>query len=58
MIPNVVLFYLLAASAIAFPMLAAFSMVGSGIKHPVFLVLAHLFMGASQLYFGLLPLIS
>ena len=58
LIPGVAVFYLLLASAVLLPMLAAFSLTGSGCKHPVVLVVTHITMGAGQLFFGLMPLIS
>ncbi len=58
LIPGIVMFYLLAASAILFPIVALVSVAGSGCRHPVLLVAAHFLMGGAQFFFGLLPLIS
>jgi hypothetical protein len=58
LIPSVAVFYSLLASAVVLPIVAAVSVIGSGYKHRVGLVIAHIAMGAAQLLFGLLPLIS
>jgi hypothetical protein len=58
LIPGFEVFGVLLASAVILPILAMVSVLGSGCKHPVVLALTHLAMGAGQLFFGLLPLIS
>ena len=58
LIPSIAVFYLLLASAVVLPAVAAVSVAGSGCKHPVILVVSHIAMGARQFFFGLLPLIS
>jgi len=57
-IPNRLVFLVLFGSAFAFPAIAALSLFGSGQRHPLVVGAAHVIMGAGQLLFGLLPLIS
>jgi len=58
LIPNIAVFYCLLASALILPVMAAVCIVGSQLKHPVILIFTHMVMGASQVFFGLLPLFS
>ena len=58
LIPGVAVFYLLLASAVLLPIVAAVSVAGTGYKHPVILVCTHIAMGAGQFFFGLAPLVS
>jgi hypothetical protein len=58
LIPSIAVLYFLMASAVMLPILAAVSVIGSGYKHPVRLIAIHIAMGATQLLFGLLPLIG
>jgi hypothetical protein len=58
LIPNAALFYILLGSALAFPVAAAFSLVGSGQRRPLLVEGAHVAMGAGQLLIGLLPLMT
>ena len=57
LIPGVAMCFLL-ASVVLLPIVAAFSVIGSGCRHPVVLVVTHIAMGAGQFFFGLMPLIS
>lgn len=58
LMPSIAVFYFLAASAVMLPILAAVYVIGSGYKHPRRLIAIHIAMGATQLLFGLLPLIG
>ena len=58
LIPSVAIFYLLAASAVVLPLIAAATIIGTRQKDPVVLIVAHLVMGAGQLCVGLFPLIT
>ena len=58
LIPNRAVFLLLLGSAIVFPVVAAFSLFGSGQRRPLLVECAHVAMASGQLVFGLLPLIT
>jgi hypothetical protein len=58
LVPGFEAFGVLLASAVVLPILAMVSVVGSGCKHPVVLVLTHIIMGVGQIFLGLLPLIT
>ena len=58
LIPNGTVFYSLLGSAFAFPVVAAFSLAGSGQRRPFLVGAAHVVMGAGQLLIGLLPVIT
>jgi hypothetical protein len=58
LIPNHVIFFVLAGSAFAFPVVAAFCLLGSGQRRPLLVEGAHVAMAAGQLVLGLLPLIT
>lgn len=51
-------FLLLFASALALPLVAAFSVLGSDYKHPVVLIVTHIAMGTAQIAFGFIPFFS
>jgi hypothetical protein len=56
--PNVLVFYVLFWSAIFLPLAAGISLIGAGIPHPYRTLLAHIGLGAAQLFLGLLPLVT
>lgn len=58
LIPNRAVFCILLASAFAFPIVAALSLVGSGQRRPLLVEGAHLALAAGQVLFGLLPLMA
>ena len=58
LIPNPAVFFVLFGSAFAFPVAAAFSLLGSGQRRPLLVEGAHVAMGAGQILVGLLPLVT
>lgn len=58
MIPSIVIFYALVLAALVLPVLAFSFTLQARAPHRVFLSVGHAVMGVTQLFFGLVPLIS